>query len=229
MSVQTTAYFVVVEALTNASKHAHSDRIEVRVEVGEGQAMVEVRDDGSGGVDPAQGSGLSGLADRVSALGGTLEIDSPVGAGTTIRARIPARMSDTRTRDVGGKQKSASELIDKRIAELGDWRGETLSRMRKLIKEADPDVVEEVKWVKATSPGTPTWSHDGIICTGEPYKSVVKLTFAKGASLKDPAKLFNSSLEGNTRRAIDIHEGEKVDAGAFKALIRAAVALNTQR
>ena len=122
---------------------------------------------------------------------------------------------------------SASERIDKRIAELGDWRGETLSRMRKLIKDADPDVVEEVKWVKKTSPGTPTWSHDGIICTGETYKSVVKLTFAKGASLKDPAKLFNSSLEGNTRRAIDIQEGEKVDAGAFKALIRAAVALNT--
>jgi hypothetical protein len=122
---------------------------------------------------------------------------------------------------------SASERIDKRIAELGDWRGETLSRMRKLIKEADPDVVEEVKWVKSTNPGTPTWSHDGIICTGEPYKSVVKLTFAKGASLNDPAKLFNSSLEGNTRRAIDIREGEKVDAGAFKALIRAAVALNT--
>ena len=122
---------------------------------------------------------------------------------------------------------SASERIDKMIAEFGGWRGETLSRMRKLIKEADPDVVEEVKWVKATNPGTPTWSHDGIICTGETYKSVVKLTFAKGASLKDPAKLFNSSLEGNTRRAIDIHEGEKVDAGAFKALIRAAVALNT--
>src|SRR5438132_5484659 len=122
---------------------------------------------------------------------------------------------------------SASELISKRIAELGDWRGETLSRMRKLIKEADPDVVEEVKWVKPTNPGTPTWSHDGIICTGETYKSVVKLTFAKGASLKDPAKLFNSSLEGNTRRAIDIHEGEKVDADAFKALIRAAIALNT--
>jgi hypothetical protein len=122
---------------------------------------------------------------------------------------------------------SASALIDKRIAELGDWRGETLSRMRKLIKQADPDVVEEVKWVKPTNPGTPTWSHDGIICTGETYKSVVKLTFAKGASLKDPAKLFNSSLAGNTRRAIDIHEGEKVDAGAFKALIRAAVALNT--
>ena len=117
---------------------------------------------------------------------------------------------------------SASELIDERIAELGDWRGETLSRMRKLIKEADPDVVEEWKWR-----GTPIWSHDGIICTGESYKSIVKLTFAKGASLKDPAKLFNSSLDGNTRRAIDIHEGEAVDASAFKALIRAAVALNT--
>src|SRR5207248_2913759 len=125
------------------------------------------------------------------------------------------------------EDQSASERIDKRIAELGDWRGETLSRMRKLIKDADPDVVEEVKWVKKTSPGTPTWSHDGIICTGETYKSVVKLTFAKGASLKDPAKLFNASLEGNTRRAIDIHEGEKVDAAAFKALIRAAIALNT--
>ncbi len=122
---------------------------------------------------------------------------------------------------------SASELLDKRIAELGDWRGDTLSRMRKLINEADPDVVEEWKWVKASSPGTPVWSHDGIICTGESYKSTVKLTFFKGASLKDPAKLFNSSLEGNTRRAIDIHEGEEVDAGAFKALIRAAVALNT--
>jgi hypothetical protein len=117
---------------------------------------------------------------------------------------------------------SASELIDKRIAELGDWRGETLSRMRKLIKEVDPDVVEEWKWM-----GTPVWSHDGIICTGESYKSIVKLTFSKEASLKDPAKLFNSSLDGNARRAIDIHEGEEVDAGAFKALIRAAVALNT--
>src|SRR5262245_27682422 len=122
---------------------------------------------------------------------------------------------------------SASELIDQRIAQLGDWRGESLRRMRKLINEADPGVVEEWKWVKANSPGTPVWSHEGIICTGETYKSVVKLTFAKGASLKDPAKLFNSSLEGNTRRAIDIHEGEKVDATAFKALIRAAVALNT--
>jgi hypothetical protein len=119
---------------------------------------------------------------------------------------------------------SPSKLIDKRIAELGDWRGETLSRMRKLIKEAVPDVVEEWKWM-----GTPVWEHDGIICTGESYKSIVKLTFAKGASLKDPAKLFNSSLEGNVRRAIDIHEGEKVDANAFKALVRAAVALNASR
>ena len=115
----------------------------------------------------------------------------------------------------------ASELIDKRIAELGDWRGETLSRMRKLIQQADPDVVEEWKWM-----GTPVWSHAGIICTGESYKSVVKLTFAKGASLKDPAKLFNSSLDGNVRRAIDIPEGKNVDAAAFKALIGAAVALN---
>jgi hypothetical protein len=117
---------------------------------------------------------------------------------------------------------SASELISGKIAELGDWRGETLSRMRKLIQQADPDVVEEWKWM-----GTPVWSHDGIICTGESYKKVVKLTFAKGASLKDPAGLFNSSLDGNTRRAIDIHEGEKVDASAFKALIREAVAFNS--
>jgi hypothetical protein len=121
----------------------------------------------------------------------------------------------------------ASELIDKRIAELGDWRAETLSRMRALIRAADPDVVEEWKWAKATNPGTPVWSHDGIICTGESYKATVKLTFFKGASLKDPAKLFNSSLEGNARRAIDIHEGEEVDADAFQALIRAAVDLNT--
>jgi hypothetical protein len=121
---------------------------------------------------------------------------------------------------------SPSELITKRIAELGDWRGETLSRMRKLIKEADPDAVEEWKWVKPTNPGTPIWSHDGIICTGESYKDVVKLTFFKGASLKDPALLFNSSLDGNARRAIDIHEGEEVDASAFTALVRQAVALN---
>src|SRR3954467_1723640 len=119
---------------------------------------------------------------------------------------------------------SASELISKRIAELGDWRGETLSRMRKLIKKADPDVVEEWKWM-----GTPIWSHDGIICTGESYKKVVKLTFAKGAFLKDPARLFNSSLEGNMRRAIDIHEGEEVAEPAFKALVREAVAFNSAR
>ena len=122
---------------------------------------------------------------------------------------------------------SGSELISKRIAELGDWRGETLGRMRKLIKEADPEVVEEWKWVKPASPGTPVWSHDGIICTGEPYKAVVKLTFARGAFLDDPARLFNSSLEGNLRRAIDIHEGERVDESAFKALVRQAVALNS--
>jgi len=121
---------------------------------------------------------------------------------------------------------SASALISERIAELGDWRGKTLSRVRTLIKQADPDIVEEWKWVKPTTPGTPVWSHDGIICTGESYKSVVKLTFAKGASLKDPARLFNSSLEGNVRRAIDIREGEDVDASAFKALIRQAAALN---
>ena len=125
-----------------------------------------------------------------------------------------------------GASESAAQLISDRIAELGDWRGKILSRMRTLIKQADPDVVEEWKWVKATNPGTPVWSHDGIICTGESYKSVVKLTFAKGASLKDPARLFNSSLEGNVRRAIDIHEGEKVDESAFKALVREAVALN---
>jgi hypothetical protein len=130
--------------------------------------------------------------------------------------------------DTGASQgQSASELISRRIAELGDWRGETLGRMRELIREADPDVVEEIKWVKASNPGTPVWSHDGIICTGESYKSVVKLTFAKGASLEDPARLFNSSLDGNTRRAIDIHEGEEVDEPAFKALVRAAVVLNS--
>jgi hypothetical protein len=116
----------------------------------------------------------------------------------------------------------ASELISEKIAQLADWRGETLARMRKLIKEADPEVVEEWKWR-----GTPIWSHAGILCTGESYKQVVKLTFAKGASLKDPSRLFNSSLDGNVRRAIDIHEGEEVEASAFRALIREAVALNT--
>jgi hypothetical protein len=118
--------------------------------------------------------------------------------------------------------KAASQLISDKIAELGDWRGDTLKRMRTLIKAADPDVVEEWKWR-----GTPVWSHDGGICTGESYKSIVKLTFFKGAALKDPAKLFNASLDGNVRRAIDISEGEEIDANAFKALIRAAVALNT--
>jgi hypothetical protein len=122
---------------------------------------------------------------------------------------------------VGQEGASASELISNRIAELGDWRGETLGRIRALIKEADPDILEEWKWR-----GTPVWSHDGIVCTGETYKNVVKMTFAKGASLKDPSGLFNSSLDGNTRRAIDIHEGEKIDARALKALIRAAVAAN---
>jgi hypothetical protein len=121
----------------------------------------------------------------------------------------------------GSKGQSASTLISQRIAELRDWRGETLRKMRRLLKEADPDVVEEWKWM-----GTPVWSHDGIICTGESYKNVVKLTFAKGASLKDAARLFNSSFNGNVRRAIDIHEGEEVDESAFKALVRQAVALN---
>ena len=122
------------------------------------------------------------------------------------------------------KSKSPSKLIDERIKELGDWRGEMLSRLRALVKEADPDVVEEWKWG-----GVPTWEHDGIICTGETYKSVVKMTFAKGASLKDPSGLFNSSLEGNTRRAIDFHEGEKINEKALKALVRAAVTLNESK
>ena len=124
------------------------------------------------------------------------------------------------------KDESASQQIDARIDELGDWRGKTLAKLRALIKQADPDVVEEWKWKKATSPGVPVWSHDGGICTGETYKSAVKLTFFKGASLKDPKRLFNSSLEGNTRRAIDFHEDDKIDEKAFVALIRAAVRLN---
>jgi hypothetical protein len=123
---------------------------------------------------------------------------------------------------------SPSHLIDTRIKALGDWRGEMLARVRKLIKEADPDIVEEVKWRKPSNPmGVPVWEHDGIICTGETYKAAVKLTFAKGAALEDPSCIFNSSLEGNVRRAIDIHEGDKIDEKALKALIRAAVALNT--
>ena len=121
---------------------------------------------------------------------------------------------------------SASAFIDEKIKELGDWRGKTLAKVRAIIRQADPEIVEERKWVKAKSSGTPVWSHGGIVCTGETYKSVVKLTFAKGASLKDPSRLFNSSLDGNVRRAIDIHEGEKINEAALKDLIRHAVALN---
>ena len=123
---------------------------------------------------------------------------------------------------------SASAILDARISELGDWRGKTLAKVRQLIHQADPEIVEEWKWVKATSPGTPVFSHGGLVCTGETYKNMVKMTFAKGASLKDPAGLFNSSLEGNVRRAIDIHEGDKINESALKDLIRAAVALNLQ-
>ena len=122
------------------------------------------------------------------------------------------------------ESKSASQLIDARIKELGDWRGKILSRLRSLVKEADPAVVEEWKWR-----GVPVWSHDGLICTGETYKNIVKMTFARGAALKDPSSLFNSSLDGNTRRAIDFHEGEKIDEEALKTLVRAAVALNESR
>jgi len=126
--------------------------------------------------------------------------------------------------------RTGSELIDARLVELGDWRGAALARVRRLIREADPDVVEDVKWRKPSNPGgVPTWSHDGIICTGETYKDKVKLTFARGAAIDDPAHLFNSSLDGNTRRAIDIREEEEVDATAFKALIRAAVSLNSSK
>jgi hypothetical protein len=131
---------------------------------------------------------------------------------------------DVVTKSAPQESGSPSELIDARIRELDDWRGEMLARLRALIKQADPEVVEEWKWR-----GTPVWSHDGIICTGETYKSVVKMTFAKGASLKDPSGLFNSSLEGNTRRAIDVHEGDTIDEKALKALVRSAVALNTSR
>ncbi len=121
---------------------------------------------------------------------------------------------------------SASALIDEKIKELGDWRAKTLAKVREILHEADPEILEEWKWAKPTSPGTPVWSHGGIVCTGETYKNVVKMTFAKGAALKDPAGLFNSSLDGNLRRAIDIHERDKVDEAALKDLIRAAVALN---
>jgi hypothetical protein len=129
-------------------------------------------------------------------------------------------------RSPSSEENSASERISQKIRELGDWRGETLSRVRALIKEADPEIIEEWKWAKATSPGTPVWSHDGIVCTGESYKNVVKLTFAKGASLEDPSGLFNSSLGGKVRRAIDIREGDEINDSALQELIRAAVALN---
>jgi len=138
----------------------------------------------------------------------------------------PTKPARSAAKPKPAKAADGSALVDERIDALDDWRGDMLSRLRKLIQQADPGVAEEVKWAKASSPGVPVWSHDGIICTGESYKSAVKLTFAKGAALDDPAGLFNSSLEGNTRRAIDIHEGDKIDANAFKALVRAAVALN---
>jgi hypothetical protein len=147
----------------------------------------------------------------------------------TSRASKP-RTSATRSKfppKAGATGKPASRLIDQRIRDLGGWRGETLARMRALILEAGPEMIEECKWIKPTNPlGVPVWSHAGIVCTGEAYTKVVKLTFARGARIPDPSRLFNSSLEGNTRRAIDIHEGEKVDAGAFKALVKAAVAQN---
>ena len=142
----------------------------------------------------------------------------------TRKKQKPGKKSSTTRKTGSQKGKSPSKMIDERIKELGDWRGKTLSRLRALIKQADPKVVEEWKWR-----GVPVWSHDGIICTGETYKSVVKMTFAKGAALEDPSGLFNSSLEGNTRRAIDVHEGEKIDEAALKALVRAAVKLNTTR
>jgi hypothetical protein len=152
----------------------------------------------------------------------------PKAKGTS-RAGKP-RKSVTQSKSpakAGATGTSASRLIDQRIRDLGGWRGETLARMRALILEADPEMTEECKWIKPTNPlGVPVWSHAGIVCTGEAYTKVVKLTFARGASLPDPSRLFNSSLEGNTRRAIDIHEGEKIDAGAFKALVKAAVAQN---
>lgn len=149
--------------------------------------------------------------------------DPPIASDTSSNVAIAMKKTTTldKTADAGA-QTSASEQIDAKIQELGDWRGETLARIRMLIKQADPDVIEEVKWR-----GVPVWSHDGIVCTGETYKAAVKMTFAKGASLDDPTGLFNSSLDGNTRRAIDVHEGDKLDEKALKTLIRAAVALNT--
>ena len=144
-------------------------------------------------------------------------------------ARKTTKKTTAAQQDGARTSNSASETIDEHIRALGDWRGPALKRLRALIHEADPEVVEEWKWQKASSPGTPVWSHDGGICTGETYKQVVKLTFFQGASLKDPARLFNSSLEGNTRRAIDVREGDAIEAAAFKELIRAAVAFNGEK
>jgi len=152
-------------------------------------------------------------------------------ASTTTMKKATTTMKKSKSGAKDGTAASPSRLIDAKIKELGDWRGETLARVRALIKQADPDVVEEVKWRKPSNAmlGVPVWEHDGIICTGETYKSVVKLTFAKGAALADPSRLFNSSLDGNVRRAIDIHEGDKINEKALQALIRAAVALNTSK
>ena len=148
------------------------------------------------------------------------------GASRASQPRKPTTKA-TRPAKAGAKTEPASRLIDRRIRDLGGWRGKTLARMRALILEADPEMTEECKWIKPTNPsGVPVWSHAGIVCTGEAYTKVVKLTFARGARIPDPTRLFNASLEGNTRRAIDIHEGEKVDAGAFNALVKAAVAQN---
>jgi hypothetical protein len=162
---------------------------------------------------------MVGKTSRKSAKAAKPAIDR----ATTTRKEVTTGMTKKNSVEAKGAD-SPSRLIDDRVTELGDWRGETLARIRALIKQVDPDVVEEWKWR-----GVPVWSHDGIVCTGETYKNVVKTTFAKGASLEDPSGLFNSSLEGNTRRAIDFHEGEKIDEKALKALVRAAVALNASR
>lgn len=147
----------------------------------------------------------------------------------TAKAALPATKKNAKKAAPRAAAGAASRKIDQRTKELGDWRGKTLEKVRRIIMSADPDIIEEWKWVKPTNPGVPVWSHTGIICTGETYKDKVKLTFAKGASLKDPARLFNSSLDGNVRRAIDIHEGEKINEGALKNLVRAAVMLNVGR
>jgi hypothetical protein len=163
----------------------------------------------------------SKINDFLTQLARSLVLSPWFGCHGTIFCAEPKIKKANMKKSVASKAESPSRLIDKRIKELDDWRGKMLSRVRALIKQADPEVVEEWKWR-----GVPVWSHDGIICTGETYKSVVKLTFLKGASLKDPSGLFNSSLEGNARRAIDLHEGDEIDDDAFKALIRAAAALN---